>query len=111
MKAFPFDPNNGTMIHDMDYHTCASTVQFPSGNFSWDEVSRRCGPVLNQEYRCMFGPDRHSPLKWTGCRWKEGAASTSFCHPGAAGPMASQKIPRPERLPEAIRYLRCLRKG
>ncbi len=60
MKAFLFDLN-GTMIHDMDYHTSAWQHVFNNelgGNFSWEEVKPQMYGKNQEVLVRMFGPDR-----------------------------------------------------
>ncbi|UOQ75084.1 hypothetical protein MUN79_22470 [Hymenobacter cellulosilyticus] len=60
MKAFLFDLN-GTMIHDMDYHTKAWQYIFNhelGGHFSWDEVKPQMYGKNQEVLVRMFGPDR-----------------------------------------------------
>ncbi|OUJ76145.1 HAD family hydrolase [Hymenobacter crusticola] len=60
MKAFIFDLN-GTMIHDMEYHTRAWQSLFNQelgGNFSWEEVKPQMYGKNSEVLVRMFGPDR-----------------------------------------------------
>ncbi|UOR04339.1 beta-phosphoglucomutase family hydrolase [Hymenobacter aerilatus] len=60
MKAFIFDLN-GTMIHDMEYHTKAWRHIFNhelGGNFTWDEVKPQMYGKNGEVLVRMFGPDR-----------------------------------------------------
>ncbi|GAA4377448.1 HAD family phosphatase [Hymenobacter koreensis] len=60
MKAFIFDLN-GTMIHDMDYHTDAWRQllnQDLGGSFSRDEVKQQMYGKNQEVLVRMFGPDR-----------------------------------------------------
>jgi beta-phosphoglucomutase len=60
MKAFIFDLN-GTMIHDMDYHTKAWQYIFNhelGGNFSWEEVKPQMYGKNEEVLVRVFGPDR-----------------------------------------------------
>ncbi|GAB3238460.1 beta-phosphoglucomutase family hydrolase [Hymenobacter seoulensis] len=60
MKAFLFDLN-GTMIHDMDYHTSAWKHIFNhelGGSFSWEEVKPQMYGKNQEVLVRMFGPDR-----------------------------------------------------
>ena len=60
MKAFLFDLN-GTMIHDMEYHTRAWQYLFNNdlgGNFAWDEVKPQMYGKNQEVLVRMFGPDR-----------------------------------------------------
>jgi beta-phosphoglucomutase len=60
MKAFLFDLN-GTMIHDMDYHTSAWQHIFNNelgGNFSWKEVKPQMYGKNQEVLERVFGPDR-----------------------------------------------------
>ncbi len=62
MKAFIFDLN-GTMIHDMDYHTRAWQYLFNNelgGNFSWDEVKPQMYGKNQEVLVRVFGPNRFS---------------------------------------------------
>lgn len=60
MKAFIFDLN-GTMIHDMDYHTQAWQHIFNhelGGNFTWEEVKPQMYGKNQEVLARVFGPDR-----------------------------------------------------
>lgn len=60
MKAFIFDLN-GTMVHDMEYHTRAWQYLFNhdlGGNFTWDEVKHQMYGKNPEVLVRMFGPDR-----------------------------------------------------
>ena len=60
MKAFIFDLN-GTMIHDMEYHTRAWQSLFNQelgGNFTWEEVKPQMYGKNNEVLVRMFGADR-----------------------------------------------------
>ncbi|GGF03716.1 HAD family hydrolase [Hymenobacter cavernae] len=60
MKAFIFDLN-GTMIHDMEYHTRAWHSLFNEdlgGNFTWEEVKPQMYGKNSEVLVRMFGPDR-----------------------------------------------------
>jgi len=60
MKAFIFDLN-GTMIHDMEYHTKAWQHIFNhelGGNFTWEEVKPQMYGKNEEVLVRMFGPDR-----------------------------------------------------
>ena len=60
MKAFIFDMN-GTMIHDMDYHTKAWRTLLNNdlgGQFTWDEVKTQMYGKNQEVLVRMFGPDR-----------------------------------------------------
>jgi len=60
MKAFIFDLN-GTMIHDMEYHTRAWQYLFNNdlgGSFTWDEVKHQMYGKNPEVLVRMFGPDR-----------------------------------------------------
>ena len=60
MKAFIFDLN-GTMIHDMEYHTKAWQHIFNhelGGNFTWEEVKPQMYGKNGEVLERMFGPDR-----------------------------------------------------
>jgi len=60
MKAFIFDLN-GTMIHDMEYHTRAWQSLFNQelgGNFTWDEVKPQMYGKNSEVLVRMFGADR-----------------------------------------------------
>ncbi|WP_201987021.1 HAD family hydrolase [Hymenobacter rubidus] len=60
MKAFLFDLN-GTMIHDMEYHTRAWQHLFNNdlgGRFTWDEVKPQMYGKNQEVLVRMFGPDR-----------------------------------------------------
>ncbi|MCC3153164.1 HAD family phosphatase [Hymenobacter sp. BT770] len=62
MKAFIFDLN-GTMIHDMEYHTRAWQYLFNNdlgGQFTWDEVKPQMYGKNQEVLVRMFGPDRFS---------------------------------------------------
>ncbi|ALW86643.1 haloacid dehalogenase [Hymenobacter sedentarius] len=62
MKAFVFDLN-GTMIHDMEYHTRAWQYLFNydlGGQFTWDEVKPQMYGKNQEVLVRMFGPDRFS---------------------------------------------------
>ena len=63
MKAFIFDLN-GTMVHDMDYHTKAWQHIFNhelGGNFTWDEVKPQMYGKNQEVLARVFGPDRFTP--------------------------------------------------
>jgi beta-phosphoglucomutase len=60
MKAFIFDLN-GTMIHDMEYHTRAWQYLFNNdlgGNFTWEQVKPQMYGKNQEVLVRMFGPDR-----------------------------------------------------
>jgi beta-phosphoglucomutase family hydrolase len=60
MKAFIFDLN-GTMIHDMEYHTRAWQQLFNhdlGGNFTWEEVKPQMYGKNQEVLVRMFGADR-----------------------------------------------------
>jgi len=60
MKAFIFDLN-GTMIHDMEYHTRAWQSLFNQelgGNFTWEEVKPQMYGKNSEVLVRMFGADR-----------------------------------------------------
>ena len=60
MKAFLFDLN-GTMVHDMEYHTRAWQQLFNEdlgGSFSWDEVKPQMYGKNREVLVRVFGPDR-----------------------------------------------------
>lgn len=60
MKAFIFDLN-GTMVHDMDYHTKAWQHIFNhdlGGNFTWDEVKPQMYGKNAEVLERMFGTER-----------------------------------------------------
>jgi len=60
MKAFIFDLN-GTMIHDMEYHTRAWQSllnQELGGNFTWEEVKPQMYGKNSEVLVRMFGADR-----------------------------------------------------
>lgn len=60
MKAFIFDLN-GTMIHDMEYHTRAWQHVLNhdlGGNFSWDEIKPQMYGKNQELLVRMFGADR-----------------------------------------------------
>ena len=60
MKAFIFDLN-GTMVHDMDYHTKAWQHIFNhelGGNFTWDEVKPQMYGKNQEVLARVFGPER-----------------------------------------------------
>lgn len=62
MQAFVFDLN-GTMVHDMEYHTRAWQRLFNEdlgGSFSWDEVKPQMYGKNREVLTRMFGPDRFS---------------------------------------------------
>jgi beta-phosphoglucomutase len=59
-KAFIFDLN-GTMIHDMEFHTRAWQYLLNNdlgGNFTWDEVKPQMYGKNQEVLVRMFGPDR-----------------------------------------------------
>ncbi len=61
-KAFIFDLN-GTMIHDMEYHSCAWRQILNNdlgGNFSEEEVKKNMYGKNPEVLVRMFGPDRFS---------------------------------------------------
>jgi beta-phosphoglucomutase len=63
MQAFIFDLN-GTMVHDMEYHTRAWQRLFNEdlgGNFTWDEVKPQMYGKNREVLTRLFGPDRFSP--------------------------------------------------
>lgn len=60
MKAFIFDLN-GTMIHDMEYHTRAWQHLFNNdlgGSFTWEEVKPQMYGKNQEVLVRMFGPER-----------------------------------------------------
>jgi len=60
MNAFIFDLN-GTMVHDMDYHTKAWQHIFNhelGGSFTWDEVKPQMYGKNQEVLERMFGPER-----------------------------------------------------
>jgi beta-phosphoglucomutase family hydrolase len=60
MKAFIFDLN-GTMIHDMEYHTRAWQSLLNNdlgGNFTWDEVKTQMYGKNQELLVRVFGPDK-----------------------------------------------------
>jgi beta-phosphoglucomutase family hydrolase len=60
MKAFIFDLN-GTMVHDMDYHTKAWQHIFNhdlGGNFTWDEVKPQMYGKNAEVLERVFGAER-----------------------------------------------------
>jgi beta-phosphoglucomutase family hydrolase len=60
MKAFIFDLN-GTMIHDMEYHTRAWQSLLNNdlgGNFTWDEVKAQMYGKNQELLVRVFGPDK-----------------------------------------------------
>lgn len=60
MKGFIFDLN-GTMIHDMEYHTRAWQYLFNNdlgGNFTWEEVKPQMYGKNQEVLVRMFGADR-----------------------------------------------------
>lgn len=60
MQAFLFDLN-GTMVHDMEYHTRAWQRLFNEdlgGSFSWEEVKPQMYGKNREVLTRMFGPDR-----------------------------------------------------
>lgn len=60
MKAFIFDLN-GTMIHDMEYHTRSWQSLLNNdlgGNFTWDEVKTQMYGKNQELLVRVFGPDR-----------------------------------------------------
>ena len=62
MKAFIFDLN-GTMVHDMDYHTAAWQHIFNhelGGKFTWDEVKPQMYGKNQEVLARVFGADRFS---------------------------------------------------
>ena len=62
MQAFIFDLN-GTMVHDMEYHTRAWQQLFNEdlgGSFSWDEVKPQMYGKNREVLTRLFGPDRFS---------------------------------------------------
>ena len=62
MSAFLFDLN-GTMVHDMEYHTRAWQRLFNEdlgGSFTWDEVKPQMYGKNREVLTRMFGPDRFS---------------------------------------------------
>ena len=62
MQAFIFDLN-GTMVHDMEYHTRAWQQLFNEelgGRFSWDEVKPQMYGKNREVLTRLFGPDRFS---------------------------------------------------
>jgi beta-phosphoglucomutase len=59
-KAFIFDLN-GTMVHDMEYHTKAWQYLFNhdlGGNFTWEQVKPQMYGKNQEVLVRMFGPDR-----------------------------------------------------
>jgi beta-phosphoglucomutase len=61
-KAFIFDLN-GTMVHDMEYHTKAWQYLFNhdlGGNFTWEQVKPQMYGKNQEVLVRMFGPDRFS---------------------------------------------------
>ncbi|RZK62795.1 MAG: HAD family phosphatase [Hymenobacter sp.] len=65
MKAFIFDLN-GTMVHDMDYHTRAWQHLFNhelGGHFSYDEVKPQMYGKNQEVLARVFGPDRFTPAE------------------------------------------------
>jgi beta-phosphoglucomutase len=59
-KAFIFDLN-GTMVHDMEYHTKAWQHLFNhelGGNFTWEQVKPQMYGKNQEVLVRMFGPDR-----------------------------------------------------
>jgi HAD superfamily hydrolase (TIGR01509 family) len=81
MQAFIFDLN-GTMIHDMEYHTKAWQYLFNNdlgGRFSWDEVKAQMYGKNPEVLVRMFGPDRFTAAEMD--RWsleKEKRYQTEF---------------------------------
>ncbi|GAA4045113.1 beta-phosphoglucomutase family hydrolase [Hymenobacter glaciei] len=62
MQAFIFDLN-GTMVHDMEYHTRAWQRLFNEelgGSFTWDEVKPQMYGKNREVLVRLFGPDRFS---------------------------------------------------
>ena len=62
MQAFIFDLN-GTMVHDMEYHTRAWQRLFNEdlgGSFRWEEVKPQMYGKNREVLTRMFGPDRFS---------------------------------------------------
>ena len=62
MQAFIFDLN-GTMVHDMEYHTRAWQRLFNEdlgGSFTWDEVKLQMYGKNREVLVRLFGPDRFS---------------------------------------------------
>ena len=62
MKAFIFDLN-GTMIHDMEYHTRAWQYLFNNDlgrDFTWEQVKPQMYGKNREVLVRMFGPDRFS---------------------------------------------------
>ena len=62
MNAFIFDLN-GTMVHDMDYHTAAWQHIFNhelGGHFTWDEVKPQMYGKNQEVLERVFGPGRFS---------------------------------------------------
>jgi len=60
MNAFIFDLN-GTMVHDMDYHTKAWQHIFNhelGGSFTWDEVKPQMYGKNQEVLERIFGPER-----------------------------------------------------
>ncbi|GAB3663622.1 beta-phosphoglucomutase family hydrolase [Hymenobacter agri] len=60
MQAFLFDLN-GTMVHDMEYHTRAWQRLFNEdlgGSFTWEEVKPQMYGKNREVLTRMFGPDR-----------------------------------------------------
>jgi beta-phosphoglucomutase len=67
MKAFIFDLN-GTMVHDMEYHTRAWQQLFNEdlgSHFTWDEVKPQMYGKSEELFGRMYGPDRFSPAEMT----------------------------------------------
>ncbi|WP_046244784.1 HAD family hydrolase [Hymenobacter terrenus] len=67
MKAFIFDLN-GTMIHDMEYHTRAWQYLFNhdlGANFTWEEVKRQMYGKNPEVMVRMFGTDRFTDEEMT----------------------------------------------
>ena len=65
MKAFIFDLN-GTMIHDMEFHTRAWQHLLNhdlGGHFTWEEVRPQMYGKNQEVLVRMFGPDRLSPAE------------------------------------------------
>ena len=63
MKAFIFDLN-GTMVHDMDYHTRAWQHIFNhelGGSFTYDEVKPQMYGKNQEVLARVFGPERFTP--------------------------------------------------
>src|SRR6476469_8955528 len=62
MQAFIFDLN-GTMVHDMEYHTRAWQRLFNEdlgGSFTWEEVKQQMYGKNREVLTRLFGPDRFS---------------------------------------------------